>query len=63
MPSVHDEKFESKEFPAEQTDKIRIYRIIDTLYKFIMASGKGSYFYTDNQGSLNAVCNQGTTVY
>ena len=42
MPSVHDEKSESKDLPAEQTDKIRIYRIIDTLYNFIMKSGTDS---------------------
>jgi Tfp pilus assembly PilM family ATPase len=58
MPSVHDEKFESKEFPAEQTDKIRIYRIIDTLYKFIMASGKDS---PEEKLSMLWICGLGST--
>lgn len=42
IPHVRDEKFETKDLPAGQTDKIKIYKIIETLYKFIMASGTDS---------------------
>jgi hypothetical protein len=37
MPHGQDEPSEGKDIPDEQTDKIRTYKIIDTLYKFIMA--------------------------
>jgi hypothetical protein len=42
MPRVYDKKPESINIPSEQTDKIKIFGILDVLYKFIMASGKDS---------------------
>jgi Tfp pilus assembly PilM family ATPase len=61
IPSVHDEKLESKDFPADQTDKIKIYRIIDTLYKFIMASGETSPA-PEEKLSVLWICGLGSTL-
>lgn len=59
MPHVHDEKVEGKDFPVEQTDKIRIYRIIDILYKFIMAFGKN---FPEEKLSTLWICGIGSTI-
>lgn len=59
IPSVHDEKLESKDFPADQTDKIKIYRIIDTLYKFIIASGET---FPEEKLSVLWICGLGSTL-
>jgi hypothetical protein len=40
MPHVHDKKPEN--IPYEQTDRIKIFGILDVLYKFIIASGEDS---------------------
>ncbi|OGW52625.1 MAG: hypothetical protein A2Y81_05280 [Nitrospirae bacterium RBG_13_43_8] len=42
LSHIHDKKPENINMPAEQTDKIKIFGILDVLYKFIMASGKDS---------------------
>jgi hypothetical protein len=40
IPRVQDEKGEGEDPSAGQSDKIKMYRIIDTLYKFTMAYGQ-----------------------
>jgi hypothetical protein len=40
MPHVHDKKPDN--IPSEQTDRIKIFGILDVLYKFIIASGEDS---------------------
>jgi len=40
IPHAHDERGESEDQSAGQTDKIIMYRTVDTLYKFIMAYGQ-----------------------
>jgi hypothetical protein len=59
IPHAHDEKSESEDPAARQTDKIKMYRIVDTLYKFIMAYGQD--FPQENLSTL-WICGIGSTI-
>lgn len=59
LPHGKDEPAEGEDLPAEQSDKIKTYRIIDTLYKFLMAYGQD--FPEENLSTL-WLCGIGSTI-
>ena len=59
IPHVQDEKSEGEDPSAGQSDKIKMYRIIDTLYKFLMAYGQD---FTQENLSTLWLCGIGSTI-
>lgn len=58
MPQLRDEDADSS-LPSEQSEKIRSYRVIDTLYKFIMSYSKD---HPEEKLSALWVCGVGSTL-
>jgi hypothetical protein len=59
IPHVQDETGEGEDASAGQSDKIKMYRIIDTLYKFTMSYGQD--FPQENLSAL-WLCGSGSTI-